>query len=147
MKLNELRPEKGSKKKKKRVGRGSGSGHGKTSGRGHKGQKSRAGSKLKIGFEGGQMPLIRRMPKIGFNNKHKETYQIINLKQLNVFKENEVITPKILKEAGIINKLRVKVKVLGMGEIKKVLTVEAHKFSKSAKDKIEKIKGKITIIK
>ncbi len=141
MKLNELSPNKGSNKSKKRVGRGSGSGLGKTSGRGHKGQKSRAGSKSMKGFEGGQMPLIRKLPKRGFNNKFATIYQIVNVEDLNSFKENSIINQKALKESGLIRNTRDKLKVLGKGELKKALTVEAHKFSKSAKEKIEKVKG------
>jgi large subunit ribosomal protein L15 len=143
MKLNELSPAKGSNKRKKRVGRGSGSGLGKTSGRGHKGQKSRAGSKSMKGFEGGQMPIIRKMPKRGFNNKFSIIYQIVNVQDLNSFKDNEVVNSQALKEAGLVRNLRDKLKVLGKGELKKSLVVEAHKFSKSAKEKIEKAKGSI----
>lgn len=143
MKLNELSPGKGSNKSKKRVGRGSGSGLGKTSGRGHKGQKSRAGSKSMKGFEGGQMPLIRKLPKRGFNNKFATIYQIVNVQDLNSFKEKSIINQQVLKESGLIRNLRDKLKVLGKGELKKALTVEAHKFSKTAKEKIEKAKGSL----
>ena len=143
MKLNELSPGKGSNKSKKRVGRGSGSGLGKTSGRGHKGQKSRAGSKSMKGFEGGQMPLIRKLPKRGFNNKFATIYQIVNVQDFNSFKEKSIINQQVLKESGLIRNLRDKLKVLGKGELKKALTVEAHKFSKTAKEKIEKAKGSL----
>ncbi len=143
MKLNELSPGKGSNKSKKRVGRGSGSGLGKTSGRGHTGQKSRAGSKSMKGFEGGQMPLIRKLPKRGFNNKFATIYQIVNVQDLNSFKEKSIINQQVLKESGLIRNLRDKLKVLGKGELKKALTVEAHKFSKTAKEKIEKAKGSL----
>jgi large subunit ribosomal protein L15 len=143
MKLNELSPGKGSNKSKKRLGRGVGSGHGKTSGRGHKGQKSRSGSKSMKGFEGGQMTLIRRLPKRGFNNKFAAIFQIVNVEDLNKFKENDTVNQQKLKEAGLIRNLRDKVKILGNGELKKSLNIEAHKFSKSAKDKIEKAKGTI----
>jgi large subunit ribosomal protein L15 len=143
MKLNELSPGKGSNKSKKRLGRGVGSGHGKTSGRGHKGQKSRSGSKSMKGFEGGQMTLIRRLPKRGFNNKFATIFQIVNVEDLNKFKENDTVNQQKLKEAGLIRNLRDKVKILGNGELKKSLNIEAHKFSKSAKDKIEKAKGTI----
>jgi large subunit ribosomal protein L15 len=147
MKLSELRAPRGSKKKRRRVGRGPGSGRGKTSGRGHKGQKSRAGSKKNIGFEGGQMPLIRRLPKRGFRSKFPVIWQEVNVERLNQFKDNEVIDLKKLKEKGIIKTLKRRVKVLGKGELKVPLTVRAHKFSKSAKEKIEKAKGKVEVIK
>lgn len=147
MKLSELKAPEGSNKKKRRVGRGTGSGRGKTCGRGHKGQKSRSGSKARIGFEGGQMPLIRRLPKRGFTNKFKNIYQIVNIEKLNLFKENEIITPEILKDARVISNVKSKIKILGKGEIKKSLTIHAHKFSKSAKDKITKVNGNIKIIK
>lgn len=147
MKLSELKSPKGSRNKKRRVGRGSGSGRGKTCGRGHKGQKSRSGSKTRISFEGGQMPLVRRLPKRGFTSRRKEIYQIVNVEQLNLFKENEIITPQRLNEAKIISNLKSKIKILGKGEIKKSLTIEAHKFSKSAQEKIRKVSGNIKVIK
>jgi large subunit ribosomal protein L15 len=143
MKLNELSPANGSNKPKKRLGRGIGTGHGKTSGRGHKGQKSRSGSKSMKGFEGGQMTLIRRLPKRGFNNKFATTFQTVNVEDLNQFKENDTINQQKLKEAGLIRNLRDRVKILGNGELKKALNIEAHKFSKSAREKIEKAKGTI----
>ncbi len=147
MKINELKSPKGSRKRKRRVGRGSGSGRGKTCGRGQNGQKSRSGSKSKAGFEGGQIPLIRRLPKRGFRSKFPKNYQIVNVEQLNRFKENEVINPTKLKELGIINTLKNKIKVLGEGELKISLIVQAHKFSKSAEEKIKEAKGKIEVIK
>ena len=147
MKINELKSPKGSRKRKRRVGRGSGSGRGKTCGRGQKGQKSRSGSKSRASFEGGQIPLIRRLPKRGFRSKFPNNYQIVNVEQLNRFKENEVIDPAKLKELGIINTLKNKIKVLGEGELKISLIVQAHKFSKSAEEKIKEAKGKIEVIK
>jgi len=147
MKISDLKNPKGSRKRKRRVGRGSGSGRGKTCGRGQNGQKSRSGSKSRAGFEGGQIPLIRRLPKRGFRSKFPNNYQIVNIEQLNRFRENEVINPTKLKELGIINTLKNKAKVLGEGELKISLIVQAHKFSKSAEEKIKEAKGKIEVIK
>jgi large subunit ribosomal protein L15 len=139
MKLHELSPAKGSKHSKKRVGRGPGSGIGKTSGRGEKGQKSRTGYSSRPGFEGGQMPLIRRVPKRGFTNIWKTEYSVVNLSQLAEL-EGEV-TPEVLVERGLVRSGK-KVKVLGDGEIGKALTVVANKFSKSAREKIEAAGGR-----
>ncbi len=146
MELNKLEAPKGAKKKPKRVGRGPGSGHGKTSCRGHNGQRSRSGHSLKRGFEGGQMPLHRRLPKSGFTNPFKEEYHIINLDDLKFFNRNEIVDPKVLYERGIIKSLSKKLKVLGRGEIDKNLTVMAHKFSTSARSKIEKAGGKVEVL-
>lgn len=144
MKLHEIKAPEGRKRSKKIVGRGIGSGHGGTSTRGHKGQMSRAGSSRKPGFEGGQMPLIRRMPKRGFNNKiFANLYQPVNLKSLEIFSENTVISPKELRLHNIIKNTKTRVKILGMGDIKKALTVKAHAFSKSAVEKIQSVGGKI----
>jgi large subunit ribosomal protein L15 len=145
MKLSELRT-KIPRKRKKRVGRGHGSGHGKTSGRGHKGQKARSGNKLRIGFEGGQMPLIRRIPKRGFKNISSRKYQVVNLGALGKFKEDETVNPKALKEKGLIAKECEPVKILGEGNLNKPLKVHAQAFSKSAKEKIEKAGGELNII-
>jgi len=139
MKLHELSPAKGSKHSRKRVGRGPGSGLGKTSGRGEKGQKSRTGYSGRPGFEGGQMPLIRRVPKRGFTNIWKTEYAVVNLSQLAEL-EGEV-TPEVLVERGLVRSGK-KVKVLGDGEIGKALTVIANKFSKSAREKIEAAGGR-----
>ena len=138
MKLHELSPAKGSKHSKKRVGRGPGSGLGKTSGKGEKGQKSRSGASTRVGFEGGQMPLIRRVPKRGFTNIFKVEYAVINLSQLADFEGD--VTPEVLVERGLVRSGR-KVKVLGDGEIGKPLRVTADKFSKSARAKIEAAGG------
>lgn len=146
MKLSEL-SKRVPNKKKKRLGRGDGSGTGGTSGRGHKGQKARSGKKIKVGFEGGQMPLMRRIPKRGFTNFSSKNYQVINLSTLDKFNKDEEITPKSLKEKNLISKENKLVKILGEGELNKPLKVSAHAFSKSAKEKIEKAGGKITIIK
>lgn len=138
MELHDLQPAKGSKKSRKRVGRGPGSGTGKTAGRGHKGQKSRTGYSRRPGFEGGQMPLVRRVPKRGFTNIFKQDYAIVNVAQLDDF-EGEV-TPETLREAGLIRS-GLPLKVLGQGELNASLTVHAHKFSKSARAKIEAAGG------
>jgi large subunit ribosomal protein L15 len=142
MKLSELKPAKGAKKRPKRVGRGPGSGHGKTSTRGHKGHRQRSGFRAKLGFEGGQMPLVRRIPKRGFTNIFRVDYEIVNVETLSKFEPNTEVTPDLLKEKGII-KGKHRLKVLGNGEISVPLTVKAHKFSKSARDKILKAKGKV----
>ena len=140
--LNSLRPAKGSTHKKKRVGRGPGSGLGKTAARGEKGQKSRSGYSRKIGFEGGQMPLHRRLPKRGFTNIFKKQWVEISLTALDRhFGENEEITPDVLHTRGLIKKAKHDVVVLGTGEISKPLRVSAHRFTKSAKEKIEKAGG------
>jgi large subunit ribosomal protein L15 len=145
MKLSDLAPVPGSRKKRKRVGRGPGSGHGKTSCRGHKGQKARSGGGVKPGFEGGQMPLQRRLPKRGFTNIFQKQYSIVNVGTLNTLEES-VITPDLLKKEGIIKKVLDGVKILGQGEINKPLTVKAHAFSASAKEKITKAKGIVEIV-
>ncbi len=146
LKLNDLRSPKGARKNKKIVGRGSGSGSGKTSGRGHKGQLSRTGKGKRPGFEGGQMPLIRRVPKRGFISKFKKEYQLVNLQSLNKCKDKTTVTPKELKALGLIHKLHVPVKILAQGELKKSITVKAHKFSKTAIKAIEDLGGKVEIL-
>ncbi len=145
MKLNELQPAKGSRKNRKRVGRGPGSGRGKTSGRGTKGQKSISGYSRKLGFEGGQMPLVRRLPKRGFTNIFRKEYSIVNIDELSKINK-KTIKVKDLLEAGIIKKKSRPVKILGQGEIKSPKTVYAHKFSQSAVKKIEKAGGKAVLI-
>ena len=137
MKLHELKPAEGSRKVRNRVGRGTSSGNGKTAGRGQKGQKARSGGKVRLGFEGGQTPLFRRMPKRGFLNVNAKEYALVNLDQLNVFKDGTEVTPVVLKEAGI---------VLGNGELTKKLTVKAAKFSKSAEAAITAKGGSIEVI-
>jgi len=140
--LNSLRPTKGSTHKKKRVGRGPGSGLGKTAGRGEKGQKSRSGYSRKIGFEGGQMPLHRRLPKRGFTNIFKKQWLEVSLAALDQhFGNNEEINPEVLHTRGLIKKAKHDVVVLGNGEVSKALRVSAHRFTKSAKEKIEKAGG------
>ncbi len=146
MDLGSLKHSKGAVHKRKRVGRGNGSGHGGTSCRGHKGQRSRAGSKIKPWFEGGQMPLQRRLPKRGFTNIFKSEFQVVNLKSLEKLKAGQPITPETLYEKGVISKRSVPVKILGEGEVKSALEISAHAFSASAKEKIEKAGGKVTLL-
>jgi len=137
MALNNLRPPAGAKHAKKRIGRGHGSGNGKTAGRGHKGAKSRSGFKFKRGFEGGQMPLHRRVPKRGFHNPFRVSYEVMNLDTLVLkFDAGTVVTPELLREHGIVPRGTSPVKVLGRGDIGKALTVRAHKFSGKAAEKI-----------
>ena len=137
MSLNNLRPPKGMKHPKKRIGRGQGSGNGKTAGRGHKGAQSRSGFKFKRGFEGGQMPLHRRVPKRGFHNPFRVEYEVVNLDTLaEKFEAGAVVTPELLRELGIVSRGKQHVKVLGRGEIDKAMTVRVHKFSGKAAEKI-----------
>ena len=145
MNLSTLRAPKAANSNKKRVGRGMGSGMGKTSTRGHKGQRSRSGSRMMRGFEGGQMPLHRRLPKRGFNNIFRTEYSVVNLDRIAELGEKDV-TPESLHQAGLIRSASALVKVLGDGELKKGITVHAHKFSKSAEEKITKAGGKIEVI-
>lgn len=146
MKLHDLYPAEGANKKSKRVGRGIGSGHGKTSTRGHKGQNARSGGGVRPGFEGGQMPLYRRIPKRGFNNIFKKEISVVNVEDLNVFEENTKVTPELLIEKGIIKKVKDGVKVLGNGDLKVKIDVQANAFSKSAQEKIEALGGKAEVI-
>lgn len=145
MKLHELQPAAGSTTAPKRLGRGVGSGLGKTSGKGHKGAKARSGGGKRPGFEGGQMPLYRRVPKRGFNNIYRTEYATVNVGRLEIFENDTVVTAEMLKEAGLINKVMDGVKILGNGELTKKLTVEAVKFSDSAKEKIEALGGKAEV--
>src|SRR5216683_1890166 len=141
MNLSTIRAPKKSTEKRKRVGRGMGSGMGKTSTRGHKGQWSRSGARLLRGFEGGQMPLHRRIPKRGFKNIFREEYAVVNLDRLEAVGETE-ITPEVLRKAGVV-RTKKRIKILGNGELKSALTVKAHKFSKTAEEKITKAGGKV----
>ena len=147
MELNNLKPKKGARHAKKRVGRGPGSGHGKTSGRGEKGQKSRSGFSRSIGFEGGQMPLHRRLPKRGFTNIFKKDYAVVNVSDLERFDNGATIDEAALRGAGLVKGQHDGVKILGDGELSKKLTVSATKFSKSAKEIIEKAGGSCQEIK
>ena len=146
MKLHELQPAAGSVTAGKRLGRGSGSGLGKTSGKGHKGAKARSGGGKRPGFEGGQMPLYRRVPKKGFTNIFRTEYATVNVERLEIFADGDVVTVESLMNAGIINKTLDGVKILGGGELTKKLTVKAHKFTESAKQKIEALGGKAEVI-
>lgn len=145
--LNELAPKKGAVKKRKRVGRGPGSGHGKTSTRGHKGQGARRGLDIKPWFEGGQTPLFRRIPKRGFTNIFKKEYEIVNLKSLNCFEDGEIVDKSKLEEKGFIKSKELPVKILGDGELNKKLTLIVDKISASARDKVLKAGGSIQLIK
>ena len=147
MSLTGLKPPKGAKHSKKRVGRGQGSGHGKTASRGHKGAKSRSGFTHKRGFEGGQMPLHRRMPKRGFHNPFRIEYAVVNLDTIaEVFDAGSEVTPELLQERGLIGGSRKKVKVLGRGDVTKKLTVRAHKFSGTAQEKITAAGGTAEVL-
>lgn len=147
MKLYDLKPAKGGEVKgKKRVGRGYGSGLGKTSGRGHKGQNARSGGGVRPGFEGGQMPLFRRLPKRGFTNIFAKEYSEINVRDLNRFEDGTEVTPELLIESGLCKRAKDGIKILGDGELEKNLTVKAHKFTKSAEEKIAKAGGKAEVM-
>ena len=146
MKLHTLQSSEGSRKAKVRVGRGIGSGIGRTSGRGEKGQNSRSGGGVRLGFEGGQNPIYRRISKRGFTNANKEVFAIINLENLNQFRSGSKVGPEHFREAGLVRQEVSGVKILGKGELKKKLTVSAHKFSKSAQLAIEAAGGKVEVI-
>ena len=145
MKLHELQPAAGSTAAPKRLGRGVGSGLGKTSGRGHKGAKARSGGGKRPGFEGGQMPLTRRLPKRGFTNIYRKEYDIVNVSALNALEEGTVVTPELLREKGLIGSLQDGVKILGGGELTTKLTVAVDKVTASAKEKIEAVGGKVEV--
>ncbi len=146
MDLSNLKPAIGSTKNRKRIGRGAGSGTGKTAGKGHKGQNARSGGGVKAGFEGGQMPLQRRLPKRGFKSLDKKVYALVNLRDLELFEAGGVVDVAALGQAGLVKNIHDGVKVLGDGELSKALTVKAHKFSKSAVEKIEAAGGKAEVI-
>ena len=147
MKINEIKPNEGATHRKIRVGRGPGSGKGKTAARGHKGQKSRSGYSRRFGFEGGQMPLARRLPKRGFSNyPFKKEYVGINLRMLALFEDQDVVTVEDFIKKGIVKNIKDGIKILGNGEINRPVTVKAHKFSKSAREKIEKAGGKCEVL-
>jgi large subunit ribosomal protein L15 len=146
MKLHELKPAEGSRSSRKRIGRGIGSGTGKTSGKGHKGQNARSGGGVRPGFEGGQNPLFRRLPKRGFTNINRKDYAVVNLDVLNRFDEGTEITPALLIESGVVSNERSGIKILGNGSLEKKLTVKAHKFSGSAKEAIEAAGGQTEVL-
>lgn len=146
MRLHDLAPPRGARRAAKRKGRGIAAGRGKTAGRGQKGQKARSGSSIRRGFEGGQMPLQRRLPKRGFTNIFKQKWSIVNLEALNRFDNDAVVTPETLKEEGLLKTLNDPVKVLGEGDLKRKLVVHAHRFSEQARAKIEAAGGKAEVI-
>jgi len=146
VKLHELKSPSGANKRTKRIGRGIGSGHGKTSTKGHKGQKARAGGGVRPGFEGGQMPLQRRIPKRGFTNIFATRYAIVNVKDLNVFNDGTEVTPELLKEAGIVKAMHDGVKVLGDGVLERKLTLKVHKVSRQAEEKVTAVGGRVEVI-
>lgn len=146
MNLSELRAPEGASKNRKRLGRGSGSGHGKTSGRGHKGQRARSGGRGKTGFEGGQMPLQRRLPKRGFTNIFKKEISIVNLSDLEIFETGSTVDVAALVKAGIVKKIGDGVKLLADGDIKKPLTIKVHKTSQAAREKVEAAGGRIEVV-
>lgn len=146
MRLDELKPSEGSKFRPRRVGRGIGSGTGKTSGKGHKGQNARSGGGVRPGFEGGQMPLYRRLPKRGFTNIFAKKYVTINVEVLDRFEDGTVVTPALLKETGVVSRILDGIKFMGRGEVTKKLTVQAAKFTASAAEKIEKAGGKAEVM-
>ncbi|MGJ7923000.1 50S ribosomal protein L15 [Neobacillus sp. LXY-4] len=146
MKLHELKPAEGSRKERKRLGRGIGSGQGKTAGKGHKGQNARSGGGVRLGFEGGQTPLFRRLPKRGFTNINRKEYAIVNLDVLNRFEEGTEVTPELLLETGVVSSEKAGIKILANGSVEKKLTVKAHKFSSAAKEAIEAAGGTTEVI-
>jgi large subunit ribosomal protein L15 len=144
--LNELRPVEGARKSRKRLGRGPGSGTGKTAGKGSKGQLARSGGAPRPGFEGGQLPFFQRIPKRGFKNVNRKEYAVINLSDLNQFKDGDVVTPEVLIQYRLVNKIRSGIKVLANGTLEKKLTVKANLFSKAAQEAIEKAGGTVEVI-
>ncbi|WP_141434134.1 50S ribosomal protein L15 [Bacillus sp. 03113] len=146
MKLHELKPAEGSRQERKRKGRGIGSGNGKTAGKGHKGQNARSGGGVRLGFEGGQTPLYRRLPKRGFTNINRKEYAIVNLDALNRFEEGTEVTPELLIETGVVSSEKAGIKILAKGKVEKKLTVKAHKFSSAAKEAIEAAGGQTEVI-
>lgn len=145
MKLHELKPAEGSRHTRKRVGRGHGTGNGKTAGRGHKGQKARSGGGVRPGFEGGQNPVFRRLPKRGFTNVNRKEYAVVNLYELNRFEDGSEVTPQSLIDSGLVKNRKDGIKILGDGDLNVKLTIKADKFSQSAVEKIEAAGGKIEV--
>ncbi|MBH0206891.1 MAG: 50S ribosomal protein L15 [Nitrospiraceae bacterium] len=146
MNLHDLTPAKGAKKRRKRIGRGPGSGHGKTATKGHKGLLARSGGGKRPGFEGGQMPLIRRLPKFGFVNNFRTEYSIVNVSSFQDWNGSGTITPQAMVDAGLVKRKTLPIKILGNGELKKSLVIQAHKFSKSAEAKIQSAGGRVEVI-
>lgn len=146
MKLHDLKPAPGAKKRRKRIGRGPGSGHGKTATKGHKGLLARSGGGKRPGFEGGQMPLIRRLPKFGFTNPFRIEYAVVNVRNFENWSGGETVTPQAMVDAGLVKRKTLPIKILGTGALKKSLVIQAHKFSKSAEEKIRAAGGRVEVI-
>lgn len=146
MKLHDLKPAPGAKKRRKRIGRGPGSGHGKTATKGHKGLLARSGGGKRPGFEGGQMPLIRRLPKFGFANPFRTEYAVVNVRSFENWSGGDTVTPQAMVDAGLVKRKTLPIKILGTGALKKSLVIQAHKFSKSAEEKIRAAGGRVEVI-
>jgi large subunit ribosomal protein L15 len=146
MKLHDLQPAPGAKKRRKRIGRGPGSGHGKTATKGHKGLLARSGGGKRPGFEGGQMPLIRRLPKFGFTNPFRTEYAVVNVRSFESWSGGDTVTPQAMVDAGLVKRKTLPIKILGTGALKKSLVIQAHKFSKSAEEKIRAAGGRVEVI-
>jgi large subunit ribosomal protein L15 len=146
MNLHDLKPAPGAKKRRKRIGRGPGSGHGKTATKGHKGLLARSGGGKRPGFEGGQMPLIRRLPKFGFTNPFRTEYAVVNVRSFENWSGGDTITPQAMVDAGLVKRKTLPIKILGTGALKKSLVIQAHKFSKSAEEKIRSAGGRVEVI-
>ena len=146
MKLHNLKPAPGAKKRRKRIGRGPGSGHGKTATKGHKGLLARSGGGKRPGFEGGQMPLIRRLPKFGFTNPFRTEYAVVNVRSFENWSGGDTVTPQAMVDAGLVKRKTLPIKILGTGALKKSLVIQAHKFSKSAEEKIRAAGGRVEVI-
>ncbi len=146
MKLHDLKPAPGAKKRRKRIGRGPGSGHGKTATKGHKGLLARSGGGKRPGFEGGQMPLIRRLPKFGFTNPFRTEYTVINVRSFESWSGGDTVGPQAMVDAGLVKRKALPIKILGTGSLKRALVIQAHKFSKSAEEKIRAAGGRVEVI-
>lgn len=146
MKLHDLKPSPGAKKRRKRIGRGPGSGHGKTATKGHKGLLARSGGGKRPGFEGGQMPLIRRLPKFGFTNPFRTEYTVVNVRSFESWSGGDTVGPQAMVDAGLVKRKALPIKILGTGSLKRALVVQAHKFSKSAEEKIRAAGGRVEVI-
>jgi large subunit ribosomal protein L15 len=146
MKLHDLQPAPGAKKRRKRIGRGPGSGHGKTATKGHKGLLARSGGGKRPGFEGGQMPLIRRLPKFGFTNPFRTEYAVVNVRSFESWSGGDTVTPQAMVDAGLVKRKTLPIKILGTGALKRSLVIQAHKFSKSAEEKIRAAGGRVEVI-
>ncbi|MBH0191399.1 MAG: 50S ribosomal protein L15 [Nitrospira sp.] len=146
MKLHDLKPAPGAKKRRKRIGRGPGSGHGKTATKGHKGLLARSGGGKRPGFEGGQMPLIRRLPKFGFTNPFRTEYTVVNVRSFESWSGGDTVSPQAMVDAGLVKRKALPIKILGTGSLKRALVIQAHKFSKSAEEKIRSAGGRVEVI-